>query len=218
MKKVKVLVADDHAVVRKGITHILKSKDNIEIVGEAENGLEAVAKCGELHPDVLLLDIAMPKLSGLEAIKLVRQESPDVAVIILSMYSMDDYIQEVLKSGALGYVLKSSLPTEIYDAVLAASKGKYYISEDIRDKVVSGYLSQSSDDIRVNRFDTLTPQEKRVFLMLVEGSTIKEIAKQLSVTPKAIEKHRTLISKKLNLKTRIEMVHYAIRNEIISLR
>lgn len=217
MEKVRVLIADDHAVVRKGIKSMLQSRNDIEVIGEAENGLEAMAKCTELQPDVLLLDIAMPELNGLEAIKLVKAETPAVAVVILSMHDNDAYIQKVLKSGALGYVLKASPASEIHEAVIAASRGKYYLSEDIRGKVVSGYLNQTPENMEIKRFDTLTPQEKRVFLMLVQGLTIKEIANQLFVTPKTIEKHRTSISKKLNLKTRIEMTHYAIKNEIISL-
>jgi two-component system response regulator NreC len=216
-KKVKVLIADDHSVVRQGIISMLQSRNNIEVIGEAENGFEVKEKSCSLVPDVLLIDIAMPELNGLEAIKLVKEIMPNIAIVILSMYDNDTYIKQAFKAGVLGYVLKASPAFEIYEAIHAAYRGKTYLSEDIREKVVAGYVNQGTTKPEINRYESLTPQEKQVFLLLVQGGTIKEIADQLFVSPKTIEKHRTAISHKLGIKNRIGMTYFAIKNELINI-
>lgn len=217
MNKVKVLIADDHSVVRQGIISMLQNRDNIEVIGEAENGFEVREKCTAVKPDVLLLDIAMPGLNGLETIKLVRETIPAVAVVILSMYDNDIYIKQAFKAGALGYVLKASPASEIYEAIYAAYRGKRYLSDDIREKVVTGYINQPTGIPEVNRYESLTAKEKQVFLLLVQGETIKEIADQLFLSPKTVEKYRTSISHKLGIKNRIGLTYYAIKNELINI-
>ncbi len=217
MNQIRILVADDHDIVRKGLISILGTQSDMEVIGEAENGLDAIDKCESLKPDVVVLDIAMPGMNGLDAITIVKEKRPNLAIVALSMYDNDTYIQRVFKSGALAYVLKASAASEIYAAIRAAHRGKYYLSEEIREKVVAGFMSQSRDLPETNRYESLTPQEKQVFLLLVQGATTKEMADKLFVSPKTIEKHRTAISQKLGIKNRIGLTYYAIKNEIVNI-
>lgn len=215
MKKIKVLIADDHALVREGIISVLKKQEDIEVVSAAENGLEALEQCKTLKPDVLLLDIVMPNINGLETVKIVKDISPDTAVVILSLYDNENYIHQALKAGASGYVLKASDPSEIYTAIKTAYQGDLFFSSEIKKKLVSSYINDPSPTIEIYRYEKLSIQEKKVFLLIVKGKSTKLIADKLCISSKTVEKHRAAIYQKMGMKNTIEMTHYAIKNGIL---
>ena len=217
MNKIRIVIADDHSVVREGLKNILSSRSDFEVVGDAKDGREALIVSQTMRPDILVLDIAMPELNGLEAVDVIKTELPDVAIVVLSMHDNDNYIQHVLKAGAMGYVLKASEPGEIFEAITSAYQGKYYLSSEINKRVITGFIKDTPVSLEVNRFEQLSSHEKQVFLLLVEGRSIREAADKLFVSPKTIEKHRTAITHKMGLKNRIEMTHYAIKHGIIDL-
>lgn len=212
MRKISVLIADDHEVVRDGIKELLRRQPDIEIAGEASNGKEAIERARELHPDVVLLDISMPELSGLEAINIIRQVTPPPAVVVLTMYDKDAYLKQLFLAGAKGFVLKASPSREIVDAIRAAYRGEMYLSTKLQEKVVSGYLKASPPTcISSSRYDLLTEREQQVFRLIAQGNTSKDIADFLSISLKTVEKHRAHIMQKLGLHDRVDLVKYAIK-------
>ncbi len=216
MNRIKVLIADDHAIVRDGIQQLLKPLDDMEIVGEAIDGFQALEKAKDLNPDVILLDIAMPNLNGLEAIGLIKEALRESQIVILSMHANESYVQQVLKSGALGYVLKASSSTDIVDAIRAANNNEYYLSSKIRANVIDSYLKTKKNKPTARGYDLLSEREQQVFRLVVQGSSTKEIADLLCVSPKTIEKHRSSISSKLCVHGRLEMLKYAIKIGIVN--
>ncbi len=204
MATINVLIADDHAIVRDGIRQLFKKEDDLNVVGEAVDGREALEKVKDLAPDVLLLDIAMPQLNGLEVIGLVREAAPETQIVILSMHAKESYVQQVLKSGALGYVLKASPSSDILDAIRAAHRKEYFLSSQIKANVIDVYLKSKTSEPTVRGYDLLSDREQQVFRLVVQGSTTKEIADILCVSPKTIEKHRSSISSKLGIHGRLE--------------
>lgn len=216
MEKIRVLIADDHAVVRDGIRQVLKKEPDISVVGEATDGIETLDKVKACRPDVVLLDIGMPNLNGLETIGLLKEACPDTQVVILSMHANESYVRQMLKSGALGYVLKASPSTDIIDAVRAAGKKEYFLSSKIRANVIDSYLQFSDAEPVARGYDLLSEREQQVFRLVVQGSSTKEIAEILCVSPKTIEKHRASISSKLDVHGRMEMLKYAIKIGIVN--
>ncbi len=216
MNRIKVLIADDHAIVRDGIQQLLKPLDDMEIVGEAIDGFQALEKAKDLNPDVILLDIAMPNLNGLEAIGLIKEALRESQIVVLSMHANESYVQQVLKSGALGYVLKASSSTDIVDAIRAANNNEYYLSSKIRANVIESYLKTKKNKPTARGYDLLSEREQQVFRLVVQGSSTKEIADLLCVSPKTIEKHRSSISSKLCVHGRLEMLKYAIKIGIVN--
>lgn len=216
MDTIKVLVADDHAIVRDGIQQLLKKEPDIEVVGEAIDGLKALEKVKDLLPDVVLLDIAMPNLNGLEAIGLIKESVPEIKIVILSMHANESYVQQVLQSGALGYVLKASPSTDIVAAIRAVYKNEYFLSSKIKASVIDSYLKTRQREPIIKGYDLLSEREQQVFRLVVQGSATKEIAEILCVSPKTIEKHRSSISGKLGIHGRLEMLKYAIKIGIVN--
>ncbi len=215
MEKIKVLIADDHSVVREGIRQILAKEPDMEVVGEASDGLEALDMVRAIRPDVIILDIAMPGVSGLEVVGLIKEIAPQCDVVVLSMHSKESMVHRMLDSGALGYVLKASPVKDVIEAVRSARRGEYFLSSKIRAELVSAYLHSRKEKPPIKGYDLLSEREQQVFRLVAEGNSTNKIADLLSVSPKTVEKHRTNIMKKLGLKDRLDLVKEAIRIGII---
>ncbi len=217
MTSIKVLLADDHAVVRDGLSLLLSTQSDINVVGEAENGRQAVALARQHKPDVAVLDISMPDLDGLEAAKLIRLESPDTNVLILTMHEGDTYFFRALNAGAAGYVVKKAASDELLSAVRAVAKGEAYFPPSMARKLLEGYLKQSDAVVPSGPpgYDELTEREKEIMFMLIHGYVNQEIADKLVISPSTVQSHRTHILQKLGLNTVVDLVRYAIRHGLI---
>ncbi len=215
MKKIKVLIADDHAIVRDGLRQLLKGQPDMEVAGEAEDGRQALDEVKALHPDVILLDIAMPHLTGLEAISLIREASPDTQIVVLSMHAKETYVQQVLASGALGYVLKASPSSDILEAIRMAHRREYFLSSRLKAEVIGKYLKSERSAPSLRGYDLLSEREQQVFRLVAQGHSTGRIADILCVSPKTVEKHRTSLMNKLNVHDRLELLKYAIKIGIV---
>lgn len=212
MEKITVLIADDHEVVRDGIKELLRHQADIEVIGEASNGMEAVERARELHPRVVLLDISMPKINGIEAMNLLRQIVPPPEVVVLTMHDKDAYIRQLMNAGVKGFVLKASPSREIIDAIRAAHRGDVFISTKLHQKVVRGYLQAPQAETQsFRRYDLLSEREQQVFRLIAQGKSSRDIADFLCISLKTVEKHRAHIMQKLGLHDRVDIVKYAIK-------
>lgn len=207
---IRVLLADDHAMVRKGFRMILEAQPDMEISGEAGNGREAVELAEKLHPDVVVMDVAMPELNGIEATRRLAASSPHSRVLALSMHKDSVYVREILRAGARGYLLKDSIDTDLINAVRAVAKGDGYISPGVSDAVLSDYRRHVTDPL-----DLLTSREREVLQMIAESKTNKEIAVSLNLSVYTIEAHRGKIMEKLNLHSTGELVRFAVRHGLV---
>src|SRR5579862_3817013 len=207
---IRVLLADDHAMVRKGFRLILEAQTDMEIAGEAGNGREAVELAEKLHPDVVVMDVAMPELNGIEATRRITGSSPHARVLALSMHKDSVYVREILRAGARGYLLKESIDSDLVNAVRAVAKGDGYLSPGVSDAVLSDYRRHVT-----NALDLLTSREREVLQMIAEGKTNKEIATLLNLSVYTVDAHRGKIMEKLNLHSAGEMVRFALRNGLI---
>ena len=203
MNKIKVLIADDHAIVREGLRQLLNGQTDMVVAGEAEDGRQALEKVKSLHPDVILLDIAMPHLSGLEVISLIKEAAPETQVVVLSMHSKETYVQQVLSSGALGYVLKASPSTDILEAIRMAHRNEYFLSSRLKAEVIGKYLKTKRSAPALRGYDLLTEREQQVFRLVAQGHSTSRIADILCVSPKTVEKHRTSLMNKLVVHDRL---------------
>lgn len=218
MMEIRILLADDHKLFRDGLRTLLEKQAGVSVVGEAGDGLQCVQSCRDLKPDVILMDISMPQLNGIEATRRILQEMPKTRVIMLSMHSDRRFVIETLKTGAMGYLLKDSAFEELVSVLGAVMDGRIYLSREITDIVVKDYveLAQSSDgDSTV--FSVLSAREREVLQLLAEGRTTKEIADKLHVSGKTIETHRKQIMQKLDLHSIAELTKYAIREGLTQL-
>ena len=206
---VRVLVADDHQIVLQGLKTIL-SREGLEIAGEASNGSEAVSRAMDLQPDLVVMDISMPVMTGIEAAAQIRRALPSAKVILLTVHTENRYILEALKSGIRGYVLKSRAASELIEAVREILNGRIYLSPGISQTVVEAYLQQNSEES-----ESLTQRELQVLQLVAEGRTTKEIAASLGVSAKTADSHRSNIMHKLNMHTVAELVRYAIRRGLV---
>lgn len=217
MKMIRVLLAEDHTIVRKGIRSLLDAEATIEVIGEAENGREAVEKTEELLPDIVVMDHTMPLLNGLEATRQIRERLPDVKVLILTMHTNEEYIFEFLQAGAMGYLVKQSAPTDLVAALSAIAQGQFYLSPAISKSVVEEYLRQGVASGRGETPAQLTSREREVLQLVAEGYSNREIAEQLHISVKTVGVHRLNIMQKLDLHSPTELTKYAIRKGIITL-
>lgn len=215
MNPIKLLIVDDHSIVRDGIRQLIDSQEDMVLVGEAGDGMTALKYVKTLGPDVVLLDIAMPGMTGLETVGLIKEAKPEVKVVILSMHSKESYVHQALSAGAIGFILKASSSKDILRAIRAAQKNEYFLSSKIRAGVIESYLSSRKHKPAVRGYDLLTEREQQVFRMVVEGSTTKEIADILCVSTKTIEKHRSSITNKLGVHGRLELLKYAIKIGVV---
>lgn len=210
--KIKVLIADDHQLFREGISNLLFSSDTIEVIAQAENGIQALEKVKHFKPDVVLLDIAMPEMNGIEACKRLKKDFPNIKIITVSMHSDKQYVKGVLEAGADGYLLKNCTLRQLTDAIQSVHQGKKYLSQDITDLVISGYLTPSTSD---NEYDKLSEREKEIFLLFAEGKSTKEIGDKLFISVKTVGTHKQNILEKLDLKTTADMVKFALKKGLI---
>jgi two-component system response regulator NreC len=211
MSKARVLLVDDHAVVRQGLKALFADESDIEIVGEAENGREAMSRIPELRPNVLVMDISMPGLNGIEATRQIRQNYPDIRVVVLSMHANEEYVFQVLRAGASGYVLKQSDSMEVLTAIRAANSGGSFLSPAISRTVIDDYLRRAEARGQGSDLDLLTSREREVLQLLAEGLPNREIAEQLSISVKTVETHRSNMMNKLGISNKTELVKYALR-------
>jgi two-component system response regulator NreC len=217
MSQIRLILADDHAVVRSGLRMLLEVQPDIEIVGEAESGAEAVEQTRRLKPDIILMDIQMPGLNGIEATKKIKDFAPDTAVLALTMHEDDQYFFEMLHAGASGYVPKRAAPDELLTAIRAVGKGEVYLYPSLATRLVQDYLKRAEIDNQTLVYDYLTPREREVLTLIAEGLSNGEIADRLVISVKTVDRHRENIMKKLNLHSRVELVKYAIKIGLIDL-
>ena len=214
---IRVIVADDHHLVRQGIRALLEKADDIEVVGEAADGQEAVELVEQLVPDVLVMDMAMPRLSGNQAIGRVRALGVATRVVILSMYSDETLVGQALRNGARGYLLKRSVTEELLLAIRAASRGEIYLSPAISRSIVADFLMLQADAEASNPFERLTSREREVLQLISEGHTNKAIAQVLKVSVKTVEKHRANLMSKLNVHDLAGLIRMAIQHGLVLL-
>src|ERR1700719_4862853 len=216
-KRLRILVAGDHELVRRGIRGLLRARPGWTVVGEAMNGREAVEKANRLKPDVVILDISMPDLDGLQVTRRIREVVPTTEVVILTMHESDQMVRRVLHAGALGYVLKSDLATQLVKAVKQVSAGKQFLTPRISDMVLKGFLKTGNQVDKMGHSQAgPTPREIEVIRLLAEGKANKEIAVRLGITVRTVETHRAKIMLKLGLHSLTELIHYAIRHKIFT--
>ena len=217
MPRIKLVLADDHAVVRSGLRMLLEAQPDMEIVAEAETGEEAVNHARKLKPDIILMDIQMPDVNGIEATKRIRRLSPDSAVLALTMHEDEQYFFQMLQAGASGYVPKRAAPDELVSAIRTVARGDVFLYPSLATRLVQDYLKQAGSGEERQVYDTLTPREQEVLILIAEGLSNPEIAEKLVISVKTVDSHRENIMRKLNLHSRIDLVKYAIKVGLIEL-
>ena len=216
MKKLRILLADDHIVMRTGLRALLERQPNLEVVGESENGRETVELVASLRPDVVVMDVGMPVLNGIEATKTIVSKHPTTAVVILSMHADESYVMRALKAGARGYLLKDSAAIDLISAIHAVSQNKSFFSPKVSRILAEDYVRVLKQKGAVDSYDLLTSREREILQLLAEGKANKEVATALNISPYTVETHRSHILEKLNLHNPAELVLYAVRKGIIS--
>jgi len=212
---IKVVLADDHSLFRAGVTALLKGIDGVEVVGEADNGRAALELVRARDPNVVLMDIAMPEMSGLETAARVSKEFPKVKVIMLSMHAGEEYVMQALRAGASGYLLKDAATSELELAVRAVARGETYLTPTISKRVIDDYLMRTTGTS--NPLDQLTRRQREILQLIAKGYTSKEMAQMLNLSPKTIETHRTQLMKQLDIHDVAGLVRYAIRVGLVTL-
>jgi two-component system response regulator NreC len=212
----RVVLAEDHHVVRQGLEALLRTEPDMQLVGEAATGLDALRLVEKLEPDVLVLDLMMPGLGGLEVAHRVAERHPHTKVVILSMHQNEAYVVAAFRAGATGYVVKESTSAELIRAIREAAAGRRYFSPPLSESIIADYL-RKADDKTFDPYDTLTSREREVLQMAAEGLTNSEIAAQLFISARTVESHRANLMRKLNLRSQSELIRYAVRKGIVSL-
>lgn len=213
MASLRILIADDHTLVRQGLRRILEGQPGWEVVAETGDGREAVRVATELRPDVVLLDIAMPQLNGVEAVQQIVRRAPDVRVLVLSMYSDEAYVTRAVRAGASGYLLKDSADVELIRAITAVAQGKSFFSPAAARIIVDDYARPGKGAI--DRFESLSEREREVFQLVAEGRSNKEVAEVLHISPATVETHRAHVMEKLDLHSTAELVLCAVRRGVV---
>ena len=211
--RIRVLVADDHTIVRQGIVGILKSSEDVEVVGEAADGAEAVEKATKLKPDVVVLDVSMPHLTGLEAARRIREALPATRVLVLTMHDDEEYVLKMVRAGASGYLLKDSAGSELIAGIRALKAGKAYFGPHASRALAEAY--QSGGSLPDDPFERLTDREREIFQLVVEGKTNAQIADLLFISPKTVDNHRTRMMEKLGIHGTAELVRFAAKHNLL---
>ncbi len=217
--KITLVVADDHTIVRRGLVSLLSLNPELEVLGEAADGRQAVDLASQLDPDVVLLDIGMPVLNGLEAARQIRKNSPQAKILVLSAFDNDEYVLQVIRSGANGYVLKNTTADELYEAIRSVNSGKQYFSSSVSHVLFEEYLRNNGTP-KANGsipppFSPLTTREREILQLIAEGETHNKVAEQLNISVRTVDTHCNNIMKKLDIHDRSGLVTYAIKNGIV---
>src|ERR1700720_529121 len=217
MAKIRIMLADDHTLFRQGIRTLISAEADMEVVGEAPNGGDAVEKANEVRPDVVLMDIGMPGQSSFESARQIRKNRPETKVIFLTMYEDEDYLVQCLEVGAAGYVLKDTPAPQLVSAVRDVYKGGKYLSSQVLSKLVEDFRARVRDSKMRPRISTLTPREREILKLLAEGNSVKEIAVLLGLSVKTVEAHKFNLMRKLDIHNKAQLVTYAIQKKIIKI-
>ncbi|MDR7480882.1 MAG: response regulator transcription factor [Armatimonadota bacterium] len=211
----RVLLVDDHTIVREGLRALLAEAPDVEVVGEAADGAEALRKARELRPDVVVMDLLMPGMNGLEATRGIRQELREVEVLVLTMYESDQHFFEVLQAGASGYLLKGASAADLLAALRAVHAGDVFIYPSMAKKLLSDFLTRAGAGEEGERYARLTAREREVLTLVAEGYTAQEIAERLTLSPSTVQTHKTHAMRKLHITTRAQLIRYALRHGLI---
>lgn len=216
MSKIRLLLVDDHAILRAGLVKLLSEQGDLEVVGEASNGREAVQKVQELHPDIVLMDIGMPVMNGMEATRQIKKRGDAAKILILTMHDNEEYLFQVLQAGASGYVLKKAADSDLVNAIRVVHSGDCFLYPSAAKMVVEDYLEKLKHGGEpATSYDSLTDREREILTLVAEGYTNREIAESLFISVKTVETHKAHIMEKLNLHKRAELVRYAIRKGLL---
>ena len=224
MKKTRLLIVDDHSVVRDGIRSVLRSSTEFSIVGEAENGEQAVELAQRLKPDVVIMDISMPKVNGIEATAMMKQHDPDIKIVILTVHEDEEYVYQILRAGANGYVLKSAGKKEIFAAIKSAISGERFFSPGISTMIIDGFVRRAKEQspkpepIPTHSEQLLTKRETEVLQYIAQGYTNRKIAEELFLSIRTVNTHRTNLMQKLNIHDTARLVRYAIETGLVKLK
>jgi two-component system response regulator NreC len=213
--KIRVLLADDHTILRAGLKMMLNAQPDIEVIGEASDGRQAVLAAQRLEPDVILMDITMPECNGIEATRQVKRVLPETRVLVLTMHENEEYLFQMLRAGAAGYMLKEAADTELISAIRVVSSGRFYLSPSAQSMMVSDYLQRVRTGEERDSYSALTEREREILKLVAEGYTNNQIGERLFISPKTVDTHRTHIMDKLNLHSRAELVKYAMRRGLL---
>ena len=215
MPKIRVLIADDHAILREGIRALLAFQADMEVVGEAADGSEAIEQCRRLHPDIVLMDIAMPGLGGLEATLEIKKEDPRIKILVLTQYEDREYIRRFLKAGMSGYVLKKAVSSELATAIRAAYRGGLVLAPEVAREALEEFQERSALEESADPYEMLTDREKEVLKLVAEGHSNKEVAETLGISVKTAMSHREHLMDKLQLHNRTDLIRFALRQGVI---
>jgi two-component system, NarL family, response regulator NreC len=216
MRKTRILLADDHKLMRSGLKALIEQQPDLTVVGEADDGRQAVALAATLKPDLLVMDIGMPNLNGIEAARQITQANPATAIVILSMHSDESYVLRALKAGAKGYLLKDSAESDLIRAVHAVADGKSFFSPAVSKVLLDDYVRKLQRSGSEDAYDLLTPREREILQLIAEGKSNKDVANFLNLSVYTVETHRSNIMEKLNLRGVPELILYAVRKGIIA--
>ncbi len=214
--KYRIVIAEDHTILREGLRSLLSSSSDFEVVGEAEDGREAIRCVEKLKPDLILTDLSMPRMNGMEAIREIKKQSPKTKILVLTVHKTEEYILATLKAGADGYLLKDSTHTELMMAVKSVMSGRHYISPGVSEKVIEGYIEGRKTLKPRTSWETLTQREREILKLIAEGYRNKEIADDLCISVKTVEKHRANLMEKLNLHNVQALTAFAIEKGLVS--
>jgi two-component system response regulator NreC len=215
MTKIHILLADDHTILRAGLKMMLNAQPDMEVVGEASDGRQAITETQRLQPDIVLMDITMPEMNGIEATRHIKKLVPESRILILTMHEHDEYVFQALRAGASGYMLKEAADTELISALHIIQSGQFYLSPMAQSVLVGDYLQRVRTGEEKDSYSSLTEREREILKLIAEGYTNNQIAERLVISPKTVDTHRTHIMDKLNLHSRAELVKYAMRRGLL---